>query len=128
MELKRVRVTYNPDAPSTVLPWEAENPVVVTPGITAIEWTVHLANPGQQGTIRFGTEPNFQGIDFGGRWPGTEPRGGEHVWLVVINDKLEPGDKPKNYHYTINTWYRSDALTPPTKQSWDPDVEEDPKN
>jgi hypothetical protein len=120
---KVVPITY--DAATDT--WDAENPVVVTPGLTVIEWTVQLASP-DQGAITFGTEPAFQGIKFNRGWEGTHPVGGADKWETAVADLLKPGDPPRNYHYTVNTMYQSDALLPATKKSWDPDVEEDPKD
>ena len=122
METSKVLVTYD----SVGGQWSAKNPVVVYPGLTRIEWTIALTKE-STGAITFGTEPEFPGILFDSDWPGTKPLGDEKTWSVEINDTLKPGDPSVEYHYTVNSWYKSaDRETPPVKKSWDPDVEEDP--
>lgn len=117
---KPVSVTFD----ATANKWHAENPVVITAGITTIEWTVQLANP-SQGSIEFGTDPAFQGIKFNRGWAGSHPKGGPNLWTTTIENVLKPGDPNQNYHYTVNTMYQSDSAVPATKKSWDPDVEEE---
>jgi hypothetical protein len=117
---KTVPITYDPNSDI----WDAENPVSVAPGVTHIEWTISLK--ALTGTIKFGTEPGFQGISFNNRdWPGTHPKGDGKVWMTTLDNKLKPGDPPQQFHYTINALFQQDELTPPTRISWDPDVEEE---
>jgi hypothetical protein len=124
MEDKTVKVTYD----SATGQFDAsENPVVVTPGLTRIVWTIGLTNE-STGEIHFGTDPDFRGIDFAGDRPGTVPKGDKLVWTSLILDVLKPGDPPKSYHYNVNAWYadrRTEIL--PEKKTWDPEVEEEPK-
>jgi hypothetical protein len=116
---KTVTVTY--DASNDK--WEAENPIVVSKGITTIEWAIQLSDS-STGMISFGTEPSFQGIKFGPRWPGTHPKGNQTMWATTINDRLDDNEV-KKYHYTVNALYQADELSPAMKKSWDPEVEED---
>jgi hypothetical protein len=101
----------------------SQNPLVVYPGVTQIVWTVELTEE-STGVIYFGTEPTFQGIDFGPRWAGTKPKGDTESWTVAIDDQLNPG-QTRRYHYTVNTWYKlNDEAKTAEKKSWDPEVEE----
>lgn len=108
--------------------WAAENPIKVGPGVTEIRWQIELMETAA-GEISFGIEPLFQGITFNRRraWPGTPPKGNATVWTTTIKDDLKPGDKPKNFHYTVNALYKADTAQPiALRKSWDPDIEEDP--
>jgi hypothetical protein len=116
-----VVITYDP----VLETWEAENPVKVYPGITAIVWKVQLAKDGY-GEIYFGEAPDFQGITFDPGWPGTEPKGGPHTWTAILRDTLKPGEPPRDFHYTVNTLYQTNRAQPAMRKSWDPDVEEEP--
>lgn len=122
MKEKTVNIKFD----SATGQWTAsENPVAVTPGLTAIVWTIGLASD-SQGEIHFGTEADFPGIQFTKGWPGTRPHGDKKVWMTAIEDKMQPDDPPQLFHYTVNAWYadRREEIQP-EKKSWDPDVEEE---
>jgi hypothetical protein len=120
MEVKTVKITYD----TRLNKWYAENPVTIYHGLSLIIWAVTLSE-GSTGAIKFGTEPDFPGIQFTDGWPGTPPKGDGRVWYTEIADKQDPGTQNQLYHYTVNTWYQSDdRAQPAVKKSWDPDVEE----
>lgn len=117
--IKTVTVTYDANNDK----WEAENPIVLSKGITTIEWVIQLSDT-SEGMISFGMEPTFQGIKFGRRWPGTHPNGSSTMWATTIDDNLDQNEVRK-YHYTVNAIYQADELSPGMKKSWDPEVEEE---
>jgi hypothetical protein len=121
---KPVTVTYDPKRD---LFTADENPVQVLPGLSTITWTIKLA-ASAKGAIYFGTEQDFQGIVFDPGWNGTPPKGDAKIWTVKVLDDLKPGDDPVSYHYTVNSLYQPDDLSPAERKTWDPDVEEDPNN
>jgi len=117
---KPVTVIYDPATDKFTAD---ENPVRVYPGISTITWDIRLAKE-SVGMIFFGTEPGFQGITFDRGWNGTPPKGDAKIWTTKVSDQLKPGDPPVDYHYTVNSLYQRDELSPAERKSWDPDVEE----
>jgi len=119
---KPVTVTYDPVSDTFTAD---ENPVHVFHGLSTITWTIKVTDSAT-GEIYFGTEPDFRGIVFDRNWNGTPPKGDAKLWSVKVRDDLKPTDDPETYHYTVNSVYQSDALSPAERKIWDPDVEEDP--
>lgn len=118
---KPVTITYDSETDTFTAD---ENPVRVYPGVSTITWTIQTTN-NSTGRIVFGTHEGFQGITFDRGWNGTPPRGDEKVWTTKVGDRLQPGDAPVEYHYTVKSLYQADDLTPAVRKVWDPDVEEE---
>jgi hypothetical protein len=105
--------------------WHAtDNPIVLKPGTTRINWTIKLTEP--TGDITFGNQPDFRGISFNNHdWPGSLPVGTQKLWTTEITDDLPPFSDTARFHYTVNALYTPSGAVVAEQKSWDPEVDEE---